>query len=63
MNNINVQIDQCYQQLLQVINQSQLPVGCVYFILKDINHEIEQQYNDFVRYQINTTQEETQEEE
>ena len=25
MNNINVQIDQCYQQLLQVINQSQLP--------------------------------------
>ena len=38
--NINFTINNTYQNILNVITEAQLPVGTIYFTLKDILHDI-----------------------
>ena len=43
--NINIQTKHFQQNLVQTIQSSQLPIGVVYYILKNQLHEIENLYN------------------
>lgn len=42
--NINFTINNTYQNILNIITEAQLPVGTIYFMLKDILHDIEIAY-------------------
>ena len=46
--NINIQIKQFQQNLIQIIQESQLPVGIVYYILKNQLNEIDGLYKNTV---------------
>lgn len=51
MNNINYK--KLYDKLIEDINSSNLPVGGVYFILKNIFEELERLYEDTVKEELN----------
>lgn len=42
--NINQQIENTRQELINTLNNSQLPIGIVYYILKDIMTEVNNMY-------------------
>ena len=42
--NINIVISQFYANIKSLIQSSNLPVGVVYYILKNLTQEIEMQY-------------------
>ena len=42
--NINQQIESTRQELINTLNNSQLPVGIAYYILKDIMTEVNNMY-------------------
>lgn len=44
MNNLNFQINNVYQNIINIIQNSDLPIGVMYFIVKSIYQEIEKLY-------------------
>ena len=44
MNGLNTMIQELHSNLIKDINSSQLPVGIVFFVLKDIFNETEKGY-------------------
>lgn len=60
MNNLSIKY--FHQQLIALINNSGLPVGTVYFIIKDILNELEKTYLNcaYRESQEDNTKEETQ---
>ena len=67
---VNKQIDNLSQSLTQIISEANLPIGVVYYIVKDIYRDLEQAYGSYLNNltfqeieEQNNQQEETQEEE
>lgn len=54
MDNFNTKLNLLKTNLINIINQSKLPVGMVYYLLKDILIEVEKTYNQslFIEQQI-----------
>jgi hypothetical protein len=54
MNNFNIKLNLLKTNLINTINQSKLPVGMVYYLLKDILIEVEKTYNQslFIEQQV-----------
>ena len=48
---INSKIDQTHDLILQVLAQSQLPLGVIFYILKDILNSVEKHYYGFLNSQ------------
>ena len=44
MNNLNFQIDNIHQNIINTIQNSGLPIGVMYFIIKSVYQEIEKLY-------------------
>ena len=44
MNNANFQIDNIHQNIINTIQNSGLPIGVMYFIIKSVYQEIEKLY-------------------
>ena len=57
MNNSSIKYFQ--QELIQLINNSNLPVGTVYFVLKDSLNEVEKLFNDCIIKESQSTNSET----
>lgn len=47
--NINIQIENTRQELINHINNSQLPIGVVSLIIKDIYREVQALYQDTLK--------------
>lgn len=54
MDNFNIKLNSLKTNLINIINQSKLPVGVVYYLLKDILIEVEKTYNQslFIEQQV-----------
>lgn len=54
MDNFNTKLNSLKINLINTINQSKLPVGVVYYLLKDILIEVEKTYNQslFIEQQV-----------
>lgn len=54
MDNFNIKLNLLKTNLINTINQSKLPVGMVYYLLKDILIEVEKTYNQslFIEQQV-----------
>jgi len=54
MDNFNTKLNLLKTNLINTINQSKLPVGMVYYLLKDILIEVEKTYNQslFIEQQV-----------
>lgn len=48
---MNKNIDILNQELNYIISSSNLPIGVVYLIVKNIYYELEKAYNDFLQYE------------
>lgn len=48
---MNNDINSINQKLNYIISSSNLPIGVVYLIVKNIYYEIEKAYNDFLEYE------------
>lgn len=46
--NINYSIEKCRQDIYNIINNSELPIGAIYFILKAIETDVETFYKESV---------------
>lgn len=44
MNGLNTIIEELHNNLIENINKSQLPVGIIYFVMKDVFSEVEKGY-------------------
>lgn len=44
MNNLNLQTNNIYQKIIEIIQNSDLPIGIMYFIIKSVYQEIEKLY-------------------
>ena len=55
----NTYINDFKKNLVNEINQSGLPVGIIYYILKDLYHDIEEAYQTVLINEKNTTIENT----
>lgn len=42
---MNLQIENVRQDIIDVINNSQLPIGVIYYLFKDISKEVANEYN------------------
>ena len=62
MNGINTMIQELHRNLIKDINASQLPVGVVFFVLKDIFNETERSYINTLNAEKMIKPEEEQEE-
>lgn len=62
MNGLNTMIQELHRNLIKDINSSQLPVGVVYFVLKDIFNETERGYINALNTEKITNPEEVKEE-
>ena len=62
MNGLNTIMQELHSNLVKDINSSQLPVGVVYFVLKDIFNETERSYIDALNAERTTKPEEVKEE-
>lgn len=60
--NINSTINNTYQNILNVITEAQLPVGTIYFMLKDILRDIEITYQASLQLENENIIEEQQDE-
>ena len=72
--NMNLKINSTYQNILNTITEAELPVGIVYFMLKDIMNEVDAAYQASIQLELQqkleqglnteeTVEEKTQEEE
>lgn len=54
MDNFNTKLNSLKINLINTINQSKLPVGVIYYLLKDILIEVEKTYNQslFIEQQV-----------
>lgn len=54
MDNFNIRLNSLKKNLINIINQSKIPVGAVYYLLKDILTEVEKTYNQslFIEQQV-----------
>ena len=59
---LNTMIQELHRNLIKDINSSQLPVGVVYFVLKDIYNETERSYINTLNAEKMTIPEEVKEE-
>lgn len=59
---MNLQIYELVQNLSNLINNSQLPIGIVYYIIKDIYQQMQELYNQQVTNEYNAQQEHHSEE-
>ena len=48
----NYSIEQCKQSIFEVIEKSQLPIGVIYYLFKDISNELNQIYNATLQQEI-----------
>ena len=60
---INKKIDIFSQQMQEIVNESELPIGIVFYIIKDLYREIEHTYISYLNNLAFQTEEKTQEEE
>lgn len=44
MDNFNTKLENLKKDLITLINNSEMPVGVVYYLLKDISSEVESSY-------------------
>ena len=44
MNGLNTIIEELHNNLIEDVNKSQLPVGIIYFVMKDVFSEVEKGY-------------------
>lgn len=56
METINLQIEQFKSNVLDLINNSKLPVAVVYYIFKDIQRDLDEVYSDALRREANAAQ-------
>lgn len=59
---LNTMIQELHRNLIKDINSSQLPVGVVFFVLKDIFNETERSYINTLNAEKMVTSEEVKEE-
>lgn len=59
---INKKIDIFSQQIQEIVNKSELPIGIVFYIIKDLYREIEYTYISYLNNLAFQAEEETQEE-
>lgn len=45
---VNLQIEELRQNIVKMANQSGLPIGVVYYVMKDIMVDLENSYNNYV---------------
>ncbi len=59
MDNFNIRLNSLKKNLINIINQSKIPVGAVYYLLKDILTEVEKTYNQslFIEQQVESINE------
>ena len=50
--NFNYSIEQCRGAIFAAIENSQLPIGVVHYLLKDISNEVENVYNNVLQQEI-----------
>ena len=62
MNGLNSMMQELHHNLIKDINSCQLPVGVVYFVLKDIFNETERSYINTLNAEKMATPEEVKEE-
>lgn len=48
---MNLQIENVKQNIINIINNSGLPIGIIYYLFKDINAEISSGYNKALNYE------------
>jgi len=58
--NVNQKLESARDSIMQVIGTSELPVGAVYYMLKDVIRDIEDIYNTSLNQPIENTEEETE---
>ena len=51
-----MKIDNFYQDILKVVNTSNLPIDAVYFVLKEVLNEVSEKYR-IIKYQEDTKKE------
>ena len=61
-NRINLKVQQFYDNLQQLIVDSKLPVGVIFFILKDILKEIELAFQAGIQLDLEKQKQENEEE-
>ena len=60
---INSKIEFIKEQLINVINNSELPIGVIHYLLKDISNEVVVEYNRAITQEKQQMQEEEGEKE
>lgn len=60
---INSKIEFTKEQLINVINNSGLPIGVIHYLLKDISNEVIAEYNNAIAYEKQQQIQQMQEEE
>ena len=48
---MNLQIEKIKQDIINIINNSGLPIGVIYYLFKDIDSEISSEYNRALNYE------------
>lgn len=61
--NINQEIEQVRNNIVSVINNSNMPIGVVYYVMKDIMSEIELSYQKVLVAKVVAKDEDTEEDE
>ena len=59
MGGLNTLIDELHNNLINDINKSQLPVGIIYFVIKDVFSEVERGYIEELKNEKNLDIKET----
>lgn len=54
---MNLKIENVRRQLVDIINQSGLPIGVIYYMFKDLFGEISQEHNNAIRYEMRQLEE------
>ncbi len=54
---MNLQIYELVQNLSNLINNSHLPIGMVYYIIKDVYQQVQELYNQQIANEYNVQQE------
>lgn len=60
---INSKIEFTKEQLINVINNSELPIGVIHYLLKDISNEVIVEYNKAIAYEKQQQNQQMQERE
>ena len=59
---MNLQIENVKQNIIDVINNSQLPIGVIHYLLKDISKEVANEYNKTLMFEQQQRQQKQQNE-